>query len=78
LAPLEDGERMKALQVHATARGLTLDAAAADYLLTRVARDMAAVMRWLASLDRASLSAQRRLTIPFIREHLTHAGLPDE
>jgi DnaA family protein len=68
LAALDDGERAKALRLHAAARGLTLDAAAADFLLTRVARDMAALTSWLARLDRASLTAQRRLTIPFIRE----------
>ena len=68
LAALDDGERAKALRLHAAARGLTLDAAAADFLLTRVARDMTALTRWLARLDRASLTAQRRLTIPFIRE----------
>jgi len=68
LAPLDDADRAAALRLHAAARGLALDAAAADYLLTRVARDMAALTEWLARLDRASLSAQRRLTIPFIRE----------
>lgn len=68
LAPLDDAGRANALRLHAAARGLTLDAAAADFLLTRVARDMAALTSWLARLDRASLSAQRRLTIPFIRE----------
>src|SRR5262245_18997490 len=68
LAQLDDAERATALRLHAAARGLTLDAAAADFLLTRVARDMAALTSWLARLDRASLSAQRKLTIPFIRE----------
>jgi DnaA family protein len=68
LAPLDDGERATALRIHAAARGLTLDAATADFLLTRVARDMGALTTWLGRLDRASLTAQRRLTIPFIRE----------
>lgn len=68
LAPLDDTERAAALRLHAAARGLTLDAAAAEYLLTRVARDMAVLTEWLARLDRASLTEQRRLTIPFIRE----------
>jgi DnaA family protein len=68
LAALDDAERARALRLHAAARGLALDAAAADFLLTRVARDMAALTSWLARLDRASLTAQRRLTIPFIRE----------
>ena len=77
LAPLDDAERAKALRLHAAARGLTLDAAAADFLLTRVARDMAALTSWLARLDRASLSAQRRLTIPFIRELMAGSELGD-
>jgi DnaA family protein len=70
LAPLSDDERATALRLHAAARGLELDAAAAEFLLKRVARDMTALIEWLARLDRASLSAQRRLTIPFIREQL--------
>jgi DnaA-homolog protein len=70
LAPLADEERAAALRRHAAARGLELDAAAAEFLLKRVARDMTALTKWLARLDRASLSAQRRLTIPFIREQL--------
>mgnify|MGYP003576258978 FL=1 len=68
LAPLDDAERAMALRIHAAARGLTLDAAAADFLLARVERDMSVLTSWLARLDRASLTAQRRLTIPFIRE----------
>jgi DnaA family protein len=70
LAPLDDAGRVTALRLHAAARGLELDVAAAEFLLKRVARDMAALTQWLARLDRASLSAQRRLTIPFIREQL--------
>jgi len=36
------------------------------------------VIDWLARLDRASLSEQKRLTIPFIREQLARAGLGAE
>jgi DnaA family protein len=67
LAPLNDAERAEALRLHAAARGLALEPAAADFLLKRAARDMAALTAWLAELDRASLTHQRRLTIPFIR-----------
>jgi DnaA family protein len=70
LAALDDADRVAALRLHATARGLELEVAAAEFLLKRVARDMAALTQWLERLDRASLSAQRRLTIPFIREQL--------
>jgi DnaA family protein len=78
LAPLADDDRKEALQRHAAALGIELDAAAAEFLLRRVARDMGALTDWLARLDRASLSAQRRLTIPFIREQLTRAGVNAE
>jgi len=74
LAPLDDAERAKALQLHAAARGLALDAPAAEFLLKRVDRDMAALARWLAKLDAESLSAQRRLTIPFIRELIARSA----
>lgn len=70
LMPLADDERVDALLAHAAARGLELDVPAAEFLLKRVARDMTALTHWLARLDRASLSAQRKLTIPFIREQL--------
>lgn len=73
LAPLDDAGRAAALQLHAAARGLTLDAAAAEFLLKRVARDMPALTAWLGELDRASLTEQRRLTIPFIRELMARA-----
>lgn len=70
LAALADAERAEALQLHATARGLELEHAAAEFLVKRVARDMGELTQVLDRLDRASMSAQRRLTIPFIREQL--------
>lgn len=76
LAPLDDAERAEALRLHAAARGLALDTAAAEFLLKRVARDMPALTHWLAELDRASLTEQRRLTIPFIRELLAARAEP--
>lgn len=74
LTLLDDAERALALQRHAAARGLELDAAAAEFLVKRVERDMATLTAWLDKLDRAALSAQRRLTIPFIRERLASEG----
>jgi DnaA family protein len=70
LAPLDDAGRVQALQRHAAARGLDLEGAAAEFLVKRVDRDMATLTDWLDRLDRAALSAQRRLTVPFIRERL--------
>ena len=70
LQPPDDSARVDALLVHADARGLELERAAAQYLLQRVDRDMAALLDWLDRLDSASLAEQRRLTIPFIRRLL--------
>jgi DnaA family protein len=71
---LDDTERAAALRLHAAARGLVLEPAAADFLLKRAARDMAALTAWLTELDRASLTEQRRLTIPFIRALLARSA----
>jgi DnaA family protein len=76
LKALGDAERALAVRLHAEARGLELDAAAADYLLRRVARDMPALTGWLDRLDRDSLIEQRKLTIPFIRARLA-SGSPE-
>ena len=70
LKPLDDDERLLALRGHATARGLEIERAAAEYLLARVHRDMTDVGVWLERLDRMSLAEQRKITIPFIRELL--------
>jgi DnaA family protein len=78
LKPLEDGERALALRLHAEARGLELEPAAAEYLLKRVERGMPALAAWLDRLDRESLIEQRRLTIPFIRERLANGPASDE
>lgn len=74
LQPLDEDGRVAALQLHAQRRGLDLPEAAAQYLLRRVSRDMTSLCDWLATLDDASLAAQRRLTIPFIRDVLRTTG----
>lgn len=70
LRPLDDDGRLAALQARATACGFELPDETGWYLLARHARDMHALMRMLETLDVASLSAQRRLTIPFVRDVL--------
>jgi DnaA family protein len=72
--PLADSDRILALQRHAAARGLELSADAAQYLLRRVPRDMRGLCDWLAALDTASLAAQRKLTVPLIRQTLADRG----
>lgn len=68
---LEDEEKLMALQLRAKARGLVLSDEVGRFLLRRCDRDMKALYDTLSQLDAASLSAQRRLTIPFIKQVLS-------
>ncbi len=70
LKPLADADRLGALQQRARYRGLDLPEEVGEYLLRRSPRDMASLFALLERLDRASLAAQRRLTIPFVRSLL--------
>lgn len=65
--PLDEEGRLRALQLRAGHRGLTLPEETARYLLTRSRRDMASLYQLLDRLDRLALEAQRKLTIPFVR-----------
>jgi DnaA family protein len=75
LQELDDAGRSEALSLRAAQRGLQLPPETADYLLKRMPRDLPSLCSVLDQLDEASLVAQRRLTIPFIRDALEkHAG----
>jgi DnaA family protein len=68
--PLDDEQRIAALQLRATHRGLDLPDESARYLIKRSRRDMASLYELLDKLDLEALRAQRRLTIPFVRDVL--------
>lgn len=70
LAPLDDAGRRQVLRARADRRGLAMDDAALDWLLERVGRDLAGLTARLDALDRLSLAAQRRITVPFLRNAL--------
>jgi len=67
---LDDGERRIVLKAQAAARGIELDDSVLDWLFARYARDLGALLDLLDKLDRASLAAQRRITVPFLRSFL--------
>ncbi|MFZ5534365.1 MAG: DnaA regulatory inactivator Hda [Pseudomonadota bacterium] len=73
LAPLDDESKLRALQMRAARRGLTLSEPVARYLMAREARHPAHLFAVLDTLDRAALAAQRRLTIPLLRALLDDA-----
>ena len=68
LAPLEEAEQAEALARRARHRGLELPEETLTFLTRRAPRDFAALCRLLDELDLESLAAQRRLTVPFVRE----------
>ncbi len=70
LHPLLDEDKIAALQTRAKAQGFALPLEVARFLLRRCSREMPALFAILEQLDRASLSAQRRLTIPFVKQVL--------
>ena len=73
LSPLDDEARREVLRDRARRRGLALDEAAIDWLLRRRGRDLATLTGLLDVLDRASLAAQRKVTVPFLRDVLGDA-----
>lgn len=70
LVPLDDAGRREVLRERAQRRGLVLEDAAIDWLLTRTDRDLGRLVAVFEQLDRASLAAQRRITVPFLRSVL--------
>jgi DnaA-homolog protein len=73
LQPLDDEALLEAFRRRLHRRGIELPEEAGSWLFKRVARDMHSLSALAERLDRLSLSAQRRLTIPFLREVLDQA-----
>ncbi|WOD10322.1 DnaA regulatory inactivator Hda [Pseudomonas sp. NyZ704] len=67
LQPLSDEDKQRMLMLRAELRGLQLGEEVARYLLNRGARGMGELFQVLEQLDQASLQAQHRLTIPFVK-----------
>jgi DnaA family protein len=74
LRPLDADATCRALQLRAGHRGLELPDDTAQFLLNRSRRDMASLYGLLDRLDVAALRAQRRLTIPFVKDVLDFTG----
>jgi DnaA family protein len=74
LKPLDDDERRTVLTAHAASRGIELDKSVLDWLFARYPRDLGALLDLLDRLDVASLAAQRRVTVPFLRGFLREAA----
>jgi len=76
LRPLDEAEQQAALELRARLRGLELPEETWQWLRRRYPRDMRLLYQLLDTLDEASLAAQRRLTVPFIRDVLRSVTPP--
>jgi len=74
---LSETEIISAIQLHADIRGFNLPIESANYLLKRVERNVSSLINIIKILDYESLSKQRKLTIPFIKDIL-QLGYKDE
>lgn len=73
LQPPDDNDKLAALIQRASNLGFELSPRVGRFLLAHQPRDMPALWKLLDELDQATLSAQRRLTIPFLKSYLKKA-----
>lgn len=74
LHTLNDQGRRALLRDRAQRRGLAVEEAAFDWMLANVDRDPVSLIALLDRLDRESLAAQRKVTLPFLRQVLGSTG----
>jgi len=67
---LNDADKIKTLRTQAHKRGFELPEPVAQFLVNRSTRNMHDLHTVLDHLDRASLAAQRKITIPFVKTTL--------
>ena len=70
ISPPSDEEAGTVLRRIAQDRGFELDANVVSFLLRHTGRDLADLLSLLETIDRESLSAQRRVTVPFVKQVL--------
>lgn len=67
---LDDEEKINTLILHALKRGFDLSRRVIQFLLNRCSRNMHDLQHIINQLDNASLAAQRKITIPFVKQIL--------
>ena len=70
LNELNDCDKINTLKLHAHKRGFDLPTSVGHFLINRCARTMHDLHTLLNRLDEASLMAQRKITIPFVKNIL--------
>ena len=67
LQGLTDAEKLSVLIMRAERRGMTLSEEVGKFILHHCPRHMSTLFAALEALDKASLAAQRKLTVPFVK-----------
>jgi DnaA family protein len=67
LHALTDPEKLMVLMMRAERRGMTLSEEVGKFILNHCPRHMSTLLAALEILDKASLAAQRKLTVPFVK-----------
>lgn len=70
---LSDTGKIAALTLRAEQMGLEIPPAAGQFLLTHYHRNLASLWILLEQLDRATLAAQRKLSVPFLKQFLANS-----
>lgn len=70
IRPLDDAGKAEVLKRLARDRGLKLTGPVLEFWLARSGRDLAHLLDELDRLDQAAMAAQRRLTVPLVKEVL--------
>jgi DnaA family protein len=70
IKPFTDDENIAALTFKAKQLGFAISPQTGQFLLLHYVRDMPSLWALLEKLDKASLSAKRKLTIPFLKQLL--------
>ena len=74
IQPLCDEERISALIFKAGQMGFEISPQVGHFLLTHYDRDLSSLWVLLTKLDRASLAAKRKLTLPFLKQILNEVN----
>ncbi|WP_367607051.1 DnaA regulatory inactivator Hda [Legionella sp. W05-934-2] len=70
IKPLSDEHKVAAIRKMAWCQGIDLPEKVAHFLMARTSRNMHDLAQHLHTLDRASLAAKRKLTVPFVKQTL--------
>lgn len=78
LKPLPDTDKITALIFKANQLGFAITPQAGQFLLAHYDRDLVNLWALLDKLDRASLAAKCKLTIPFLKKFLLQEGIDQQ